>query len=127
METITKEKCTPPLIRATFVGPPTVGKSSVMNMFTQQQLLRHQPSTPMISDSYKIVQQEKYNVENRTPDNSRQIWRKRILSAVNLSIGNILTFDDISRSTSNSKLQNLLQHYVSSVNDTQDYKKFIKI
>ncbi|RDD35942.1 hypothetical protein TrispH2_011754 [Trichoplax sp. H2] len=53
------------LIRAMYAGPCYVGKSSIMKLFTQQDLVNHQSSTQIVDESDIMVDLEVYGIYDR--------------------------------------------------------------
>ncbi|RDD37541.1 Nephrocystin-3 [Trichoplax sp. H2] len=133
-------ECRSSFIRIMIFGPPNVGKSSIMKVFTEQGLIHHASRTKIAENTNKMVNQIFYNICDKTVCNYRNILDKKILDTVEkIDQQNLMTnhdgyfkdsqvFDHLpSWSSSNEEMEspiaiNKMQHHLglkSSVTDSK--------
>ena len=84
MQAVEQGSCNNKVIRAMYAGPRCVGKSSIMRVFTQQQLIHAQDPTQIVDQSDKVVHLKVYKIKDRTTYDLRQIWDNSVHQIVEL-------------------------------------------
>ena len=82
MQALQQGSCKNKVIRAMFAGPECVGKSSIMRVFTQQQLAIVQDPTQIADQSDKMVYLKVYKIKDRTTYDIRRIWDNNVQQIV---------------------------------------------
>ena len=103
MQALQQGSCKNKVIRAMYAGPECVGKSSIMRVFTQQQLVNLQGPTQIADKSDKMVHVKVYKIEDRTTCDLCQIWDDNVHEIVQESYKNQITRQHMI-STSNQQM-----------------------
>ena len=113
MQALKQGSCKNKVIRAMYAGPECVGKSSIMRVFTRQQLVNLQDPTQIADQSDKMVHLKIYKIKDRTTYNLRQIWENNVYEIVQLQYENQINNQQISKLT-----RELIEKHLS-INDQQ--------